>query len=214
MGRAHPPAVDEHGPDSSVLVVSPALDAFETVEHVDEVRSDGETGPVTGENVGGAPATSNHQHSDQPLVIVSRAHTAESLLEAWRSTIGDFPRALGIISIGELTRSVAAGAGTVELPQAHIRTVGAEDVTGVGIAIGEMLSQYDDDQTPILWFESLTPMVEHKGLEMTFRFLHVTLEQISRSEAVAYVHVDASELDDQTVTTLGHLFDDVVELEA
>ncbi|MFC7213090.1 hypothetical protein ACFQO4_03220 [Saliphagus sp. GCM10025334] len=210
MGRSPPAALDQYDPGSSVLVVSPSMGASDIVTTVEDIRSHDPTGETDDE---------------RPTVVVSRAHTAEAILDAWRSRIGDFPSKFGIVSIGEVTRSIAAGTSSVELPQAHILTVGTEDVTGIGIAIGDALSRWDESegaledsnssphQHPILWFESLTPLLERKGLEMTFRFLHVTLEEIRRADAVAYVHVDSSVHDRETIMTLTHLFDDVVELE-
>lgn len=220
MGRSPPAALDQYDPGSSVLVVSPSMDASDIVTTVEGIRSPDPTGETDDE---------------RPTVVVSRVHTAEAILDAWRSRIGNFPSQFSIVSIGEVTRSVAAGASSVELPQAHILTVGTEDVTGIGIAIGDALSRWDEgegeteaeikaedgdghsnsnpNQHPILWFESLTPLLERKGLEMTFRFLHVTLEEIRRADAVAYVHVDSSVHDKETIMTLTHLFDDVVELE-
>lgn len=236
MGRGHPPAVDQSDAQS-VLVVSPAMSAFETVERVDGVRTATVT-PGSHRAGGGEPTASDGElpaddrdaeratagraeagveadqgPEDRPLVIVSRAHTAESVLEAWRSSIGPFPADFGIVSIGEVTRSVATPGSTIDLPQAHIRTVGAEDVTGIGIAIGETLSQYEPEDRPIVWFESLTPLLEERGLELTFRFLHVTLEEIRQANATAYVHVDSTVHDQQTITTLEHLFDDVLEFD-
>ncbi len=216
MDRAIPPTLGQHDAGSSVLVVGPALDAVETVEHVEAVRTGDRShqAETETEGEGTRPAKTPPADTDRdtPPVVVSRTHTAESLLEAWRSQIGQFPSGLGIVSVGELTRSVGATSGTVTLPQAHIRTVATEDVTGLGLAIGDTLSQYDSSETPVLWFESLTPLLEEKGLEMTFRFLHVSLEQITRTDATAYIHVENGPHDEQTLTTLGHLFDDVIEL--
>ncbi|UTF55280.1 DUF7504 family protein [Natronosalvus rutilus] len=212
MGRSPPAALDQYDPGSSVLVVSPSMDASDIVTTVEGIRS---------------PDPTDKADDERPTVVVSRVHTAEAILDAWRSRIGDFPSQFSIVSIGEVTRSITAGTSSVELPQAHILTVGTEDVTGIGIAIGDALSRWDEgkgetedsntdsspNQHPILWFESLTPLLERKGLEMTFRFLHVTLEEIRRADAVAYVHVDSSVHDRETIMTLTHLFDDVVEFE-
>ncbi|MFP8956964.1 hypothetical protein ACLI4Y_09565 [Natrialbaceae archaeon A-CW3] len=195
MARGHSPDIDQHEPGSSVLVVGPPMDASETVATVDAIQRAGTDGD-------------DDRH---PLVVVSRAHTAEAILEGWRDTVGTFPTDFGIVSIGEVTRSVATGTAAMTLPQASIFTVGSEDVTGIGIAIGEALTHYGEDTTPVLWFESLTPLLEEKGLEMTFRFLHVTLEEIRQANATAYVHIDSSVHDEQTITTLTHLFDDVLE---
>ncbi|MFP9059091.1 hypothetical protein ACLI4R_01015 [Natrialbaceae archaeon A-chndr2] len=192
MGSVHESlCADKREPGSSALVVCPSLPADETIRCVDALRSS--------------------RSRTEPTVVVSRAHTAQALLENWQSTIGSFPERLGIVSIGEVTRSVSAASTAVTLPQAYVQTIGTEDVTGIGIAIGEAFLRWEDDTNPLLWFDSLTPLIEGKGLEMTFRFLHVTLEEVRQAGAVAYVHIDSEKHDEQTIRTLGHLFDDVLE---
>lgn len=192
MGSDHESiCFDEREPGSSALVVCPSMSADETIQCVDSLRSS--------------------RSSSEPIVVVSRAHTSQALLENWRSTIGSFPEQFGIVSIGEVTRSVSAASTGVDLPQAYVQTVGTEDVTGIGIAIGEAFHHWGDGTIPLLWFDSLTPLIEGKGLEMAFRFLHVTLEEVRQTGAVAYVHIDPKEHDKQTIRTLGHLFDDVLE---
>ena len=85
------------------------------------------------------------------------------------------------------------------------------DLTGLGITISERLTDWSPDS--LLIFESLTVLLEYVDLKRVFRFLHVLVNRVKATGAVAHYHLDPGEHDDRTVATLTSLFDTVVAYE-
>ena len=85
------------------------------------------------------------------------------------------------------------------------------DLTGLGITISERLTDWSPDS--LLIFESLTVLLEYVDLKRVFRFLHVLVNRVKATGAVAHYHLDPGEHDDRTVATLTSLFDTVVTYE-
>lgn len=85
------------------------------------------------------------------------------------------------------------------------------DLTGLGITVSERLTDWGGNS--LLIFESLTVLLEHVELKRVFRFLHVLVNRVKATGAVAHYHLDPSAHDDRTIATLTSLFDTVVAYE-
>jgi hypothetical protein len=67
------------------------------------------------------------------------------------------------------------------------------------------------DGQHVLWFDSVTDLLQYTDLETVFRFLHLTTKRIADVEATGYYHLTADVHDDQTIATLAPLFETVLK---
>lgn len=139
-------------------------------------------------------------------------------LRLWEEYAGGRPAQLKVISIGDFTRSAAQQSGPSLADTSPIETVrNPSDLTGIGIAISEILGQWDSDKWEngpsqlVFCFDSLTVLLQYADLERVFQFLHVLLARLKTVDAVTHCHLDPSAHDEQTIATLRTLFDEVIE---
>jgi hypothetical protein len=86
------------------------------------------------------------------------------------------------------------------------------DLTGLGITIGEFLSEFDE---PVhICFDSLTSLLQYVDLQTTYEFLHAITGQIYAASARAHFHIDPAAHDEMTVETITSLFDARISLAA
>ena len=109
-------------------------------------------------------------------------------------------------------RSVSASTGD-GLSSVRTITVGAEDLTQLGIEIYERVVDGPEDEPGQLrfCFDSLVPLVSRYEMETVFRFLHLVTASLDRSRAMGHYHLPVSR-NAETVRTLEPLFDAIVEL--
>lgn len=145
---------------------------------------------------------------------VSFARSFENRLAVWRSHINDEPPAwMGFVDVGrtrrseKLTASIHGNGHDIA-----IETVAPTDLTGLGIALTEYASQWNDDARHLtVCFHSLSVLLQYVGLRHAFRFLHNTTGCLRSADATAHFHMDPSVHDERTVNTARMLFDAVVE---
>ena len=79
------------------------------------------------------------------------------------------------------------------------------DLTGLGVAISEVLSEWDD---PVLvCFDSLTSMLQYVDSDTAYEFLHAVTGQVHAARARAHFHVDPAAHDETTLAGITSLFD-------
>ncbi len=87
----------------------------------------------------------------------------------------------------------------------------ANDLTGLGIAIGKFLSGW---ASPVLvCFDSLTSMLQYVDVRTAYEFLHTITGQIYAADAASHFHIDPNAHDDHHVASITSLFDAKVSLE-
>lgn len=122
-------------------------------------------------------------------------------LNEWQRYAGDVPAEWSLISVADGTRSVTAAKGSIVDGRIVHDVESPQDLTGLGITIGERLSELSGDE-PVVSFDSLTAMLQHVDLRRAFRFLHVLTNRIRSLEGVGHYHIDPGAHDDQTLATL------------
>lgn len=180
-----------------------------------------------------SPATAGSEFCIDNLAVTDPADTVALLVtyptqdspkqwvQSWEQYTGDKPAHLNVIQVGDFTRS-AASATTTPAPQANgitpVETVNSpRDLAGLGIVISEFLGQWETERWTeepsqiVVCFDSLTTLLQYVDLQQAFRFLHVLCGRLASVDAVAHFHLDPAAHDDQTITTLRHLFDTVIE---
>jgi len=159
------------------------------------------------------------------VLAVTYSRTPDEWAADWRTHVGALPGDLGIVAVGEATRSMAATGTTQGTATARnapggqrvLRSVGSPaDLTGVGMGISERLADWEDGSEPgrsrpVVSFGSLSVLLDHVPLDRAFQFLHVLSGRVARTGAVGYYYLDPAAHDSQTVATLTVLFDAVVE---
>lgn len=149
------------------------------------------------------------------VLSITVTQSANDRLKLWQKHIETLPAKATIISVGEITRSAAAGStGSMQLsPGVRIETVkNPGDLTGLGITITEQLKEFmQDDNQVVVCFHSLTPLLQYAELTRVFRFLHVLIGRLNSMNAVTHFHMDPSAHDQQTINTLTQLFDAVID---
>lgn len=186
---------EELGDVSNVLVLSSAMDSTARRAYLESFVTD--------------PA-------DTRVLAVNYTRSPDDWFDDWRSYAGGDPAACAIVSVGDQVRSAAAASapgpdGPDSDPDWAVRSVESpDDLTGLGITIGEHLSEWAGGDL-LITFDSLTVLLQYVDLQRAFRFLHVMLNRSKTAGAVGHYHLDPDAHDDRTVATLASLFDAVVE---
>ncbi len=143
------------------------------------------------------------------VVGVSYTRSPDEWLEDWRTTVGRLPGVCTVVGMGESTRSAAGGASLGPVADVNVVGQNPEDLTGLGITLGEHLS---GSGCTVLSFDSLTALLQYVDEDLAFRFLHSLTGQIAGYGARAHYLLDPNAHDDRTVATMTELFDATVEL--
>ncbi|GAB3680106.1 hypothetical protein GCM10028857_02380 [Salinarchaeum chitinilyticum] len=85
------------------------------------------------------------------------------------------------------------------------------DLTGVGIAVTELLGETDG--TTAVCFDSVTALLQYVDLDTAFEFLHVFVGRLNRHDAVGHFHMDPGAHDDQLVAQVASLVDGQLALD-
>lgn len=151
--------------------------------------------------------------ASRTVLFVTFTQPAAARLEFYHEAGDGDPAAVSVVD-------VAAGPmdgpepGSGASPDATTVT-NPEDLTGLGIAINERLSDWADGGHRVtLCFHSLTTLLQYASDERVFRFLHVLTRRLRSLDAVGHYHLDPTAVDDRTVHTFLQLFDAVVKLES
>lgn len=182
----------------TVLVLSPGMDGA-----MDEA-----CGALLG---GGEPDATDY-------LAVSMSQGPEARLQHWRQHVAaELPAKTGVVCTGDLARrSTAAtdGGNPVRFPGQNVQVVSVStpgDLTGLGMRISDCLSAWaDDGNRVVVCVDSLTTLLQYVDTSRAFQFLHMLLARFAAADAAAHVHMDPNAHDEQTVATLGSLFDVVV----
>ena len=134
----------------------------------------------------------------------------DAVVEGLDRQPGPGPADLGIISVGEKTRSAAARTAPSPVASTGLVTTvdSPTDLAGLGIAITTYLEGWaDGDARTTVCFMSLTSLLKHVGVETAFRFLRVFKQRVADVDAVAHFHLDPSAHREDTLRPICELFD-------
>lgn len=151
-------------------------------------------------------------YSDENLLRVTFDDEAGSRARGLRPDTR--PANLGVLSVGDFTRSTATSSGLADGPgRVQAATVpDADDLAAIGIHIGEFLAAWaENDHRTVVCFDSLDDLLARTDLARAFGFLYLLTKRVMAGDAVAHYHLDATAHDDRTVATLEPLFDDCIE---
>ncbi len=137
--------------------------------------------------------------SEPSVLFVSFMRQANACIDQWETT-GEAATNLGVIAVGD------AGGGGTSRNDAVVESVSsASDLTGLGIKIGQFLSEWD---SPIvICFDSITSMLQYVDFETAYEFLHAISGQVKAADARAHFHIDPGAHDRQTLDGITTLFD-------
>lgn len=141
---------------------------------------------------------------DDPSVLyVSFTRQASACVETWEARGYDAAN-LGVITVGDTSSAVDRGDVVTESVSS------ASDLTGLGIQIGQFLSEWD--APVVICFDSLTSMLQYVDFETAYEFLHAITGQVHAAGARAHFHIDPGAHDAKRVAGITSLFDAGVSL--
>lgn len=147
------------------------------------------------------------------LAFVAHTHAADDVVESWFQYAGVRPERLDVIDVGGMLRSATSASSSMTLrPGVTVHTQAAEDLTGLGITLSELLTA-DGDIRTVVCFDSLTMLLQYIDVETAYQFLHIVTGRIHAVGATGLFHMDPTAHDDQTVAVMTSLFDVVVDLD-
>ncbi len=148
------------------------------------------------------------------VLWVAYSRTPDSCLTQWRQHGTTQPNDISIINVGDSVRSAVAANGASHGGPGPIQTVpSAGDLTGLGIAISNVLSQWaETDAQTVVCFDSLTALLQYVEPEKSYEFLHVLTGRLFAADAIAHFHISPDAHDDQTVEMIRSLFDGEVSI--
>ncbi len=112
---------------------------------------------------------------------------------------------VGVITVGDGSRAVADDSVVAESVSS------ASDLTGLGIAIGKFLSEWEP---PVfVCFDSLTSMLQYVEIRTAYEFLHTITGQVHAANATSHFHIDPNAHDDRHVASITSLFDAKLSLD-
>lgn len=150
------------------------------------------------------------------ILVLTFTETPDDILSRLRSQATATPPAkIGIISVGDSTRSATATDGGGPTGPVGISTLNSPgDLTGMGITITEQLREWVGDGNQIaVCFDSLSMLLQYADLDRTFRFLHVITGRLRAVDAISHFHMDPTVHEEKTLNTVKTLFDAALEFE-
>jgi hypothetical protein len=144
------------------------------------------------------------ESSQASVLWVTFRRDPTACLDQWLDATGDPPREAAVIVVGEGADSAPDDVTVESIPNPN-------DLTGLGIQIGQLLSEWDGEV--VVCFDSLTAMLQYVDAETAYEFLHAITGQFYAADARAHFHIDPSAHDERTVAAITSLFDAVVTLD-
>jgi hypothetical protein len=149
------------------------------------------------------------------LLVISYRDGPDSWLADWKRHVGQLPADLGFIHVGEATRSAVASSSetATQSLDGFVAGVGnPADLTGIGIQMSKYLERWaETDNNIIVYFDSLTALLQFVDLDDAFQFLHVFSGRVKSVAGQAYYRLDPEAHDKQTIATLQNLMTDSIK---
>ena len=137
------------------------------------------------------------------VVFVTFTRQPRACVAQWDET-GATASAVAVITVGD-------GGGDLDRADVAVENVSTpSDLTGLGIKIGQVLSEWDDPVA--VCFDSLTAMLQYVDVETAYEFLHAITGQFHAAGARAHFHIDPEAHDPIQVDAITSLMDARVDL--
>lgn len=149
--------------------------------------------------------------SETDLLVITRS--LEETLANWRRIHDAPPANVSIVSIADETRSVTGRDPATGTPRAEMIWPVSHpgDLTGIEIAITEILAQQPRAGRLVVCFQALDAVLQYAAVKPTYRFLHKLTTRFEQAGAIAHYHVADFQVDKKSVTSIRPLFDGVIE---
>lgn len=148
------------------------------------------------------------------ILVVTLSESPEAWLERWHDHLPRPPANIGFVTLNEYSRSAIADASGRPRPGDEISTqtvATPADLTGLGMATTSYLTDWEDTDRPtVVYFDSVTILLQYVELEPGFRFLHTLTSQLKDADATGIFPFTTAAHDDRTVKTLQSLFDTIL----
>ncbi len=146
---------------------------------------------------------------DQPeavdVLFVTFTKSARERLDAWKRHADQPPANIGIVSV----QVGGSNGGDRDTGAAVRRISDPSDLTGVGIAISEFLSQWsENDNQTVVCFQSLTALLQYVDANRVFQFCNEITSKFEQAGAQAHFHITPGAHEEQVLSVLSSLFDD------
>lgn len=142
-------------------------------------------------------------------VLAVTYERSASFLRQWRDRIDRRPRNVGVVSVGEVTRSASAD----DAP-AHSVVRGVadpDDAEGIREAATDYLDAWPADGRTVAYLDSATDLADHVGTDRTVAFLRRFRRTLNARDAAGYVCLRPAAHDRAFVREAASLFDTVIE---
>ncbi|QSG02334.1 DUF7504 family protein [Natranaeroarchaeum sulfidigenes] len=127
-------------------------------------------------------------------------------------TTGRQPNKHGQITVGDVLRSAESSSPDFDAPVASDIVEDPGNLTGIGTSVSKFCETWStSDHRIVLCFDSITRLLEHSDPEVVFQFLHTLLERLDGVDTVSHFHIDPDSHDEQLISTVSSLFDQVVD---
>jgi len=149
------------------------------------------------------------------LLIINYRDGPDKWIRDWTQHVGPVPASFGFIHMGGMTRSAATTSeGSANSPLELINTIeNPADLTELGIQISRYLENWaENGHDIILYFDSLTSLLQFVDLNQAYRFLHVLSGRVKSADGHAFYRLDPDAHESQTIATLQNLMDNVVDI--
>lgn len=145
------------------------------------------------------------------VLIVSYNKSARAIIDQWETQASEIPDHLAIIEVigSEEAPEERCSINTEEVV---VTSIPSSDLSEILSAVDDFLSSRKNEEKLMLWFDSISPLLESAGEKMAFRFLHSLLSQVGSTSARAYYVLDPTTLEAQIQNSVAYLVDRVIEL--
>lgn len=147
---------------------------------------------------------------DRHVLAVTYDRLPGEWFAEYRAATNGNPDQFAMLAVGATTRGGAATADASPsgAPFLVDAVASASDTSRLCERIGEVLDGWPDG-TAVVYFDSLTVLLQHVDPLEATRFLHVTSWTVRQAGATAYYRLDRDTHDEQLATRLGPLFDEI-----
>jgi len=165
--------------------------------------------PLTGKRELAVQGLRQGAEADEGSIVVTTKDDADRMLADFRTLVsGANEVPLGIVDC------VTKHQGQSVTDNDRVTYASSpDDMTGIGIKFSEFVEEFYRDrgiQRNRVLFDSLTTLLMYSNLQTVFRFMHVFTSRIENADAIGIHVIDASAHDEETMNTLGQLFDGFV----
>lgn len=136
--------------------------------------------------------------------------TVDHWVAGWEEHVGTRPASMRILAT--TTRTASPDVQTIGDGEYTITEIAPSDLTRTGVHLTRALGEIGGSDRPlIVYFDSLTVLLQFVELSTAYRFLHALLGHVNAAGGTTYVQFDPAAHEETTIRTCLQLFDEVVD---